>query len=103
MRLPRHPYLSIFRAKSEHGQDDDPRFYRRAKRSRCVSTWILRVFFRRKNSGTAVGFAVISRRSSGGWTFVRPRCSNEESAVNPAVVPRPEESRYHQQVGKPVE
>ena len=93
---------SISPAESEDGQDDDPRFYRRAKRCRCVNTWILRVFLRSKNSGMIAGFAVISRRSSGGWTLVRPRCSNAESAVNPAVVPRPEESRYHQYAGKSV-
>jgi hypothetical protein len=71
-----------------------PDFYWHAKRCQCVTTWILRVFLRSKNSGTMVGFAVISRRTSRRWTLVRDGSSNAESAVNPAVVERPEEFRY---------
>ncbi|HMO04008.1 MAG TPA: hypothetical protein PKC67_01015 [Kiritimatiellia bacterium] len=42
---------------------------------------------RMRDSGWVVGFAVISRRRNGGWTLVRPRCANAESAVNQAARP----------------
>jgi hypothetical protein len=56
---------------------------------------MLRVFSRSENSRTIVGFAVISRRMGRRWTHVRDDPSNAESAVNPAVVLRPEAFRHH--------
>ena len=47
-------------------------------------------------SEAAVGFAVISRRTRGGWTHVRTPEFNAESAVNPAAAERPEDYRYLQ-------